>query len=73
MDDPAVVNSITDSNVGAVIVGFDIDFTYWKLLVVMSYVKNDSIEFIATDPDQVIYHNREVAMPGTDYCYNSDW
>ncbi|VVC32920.1 HAD-like domain,2-phosphoglycolate phosphatase, eukaryotic,HAD-superfamily hydrolase, subfamily IIA [Cinara cedri] len=56
-----------ESNVGAVLVGFDDYFSYPKLFKAASYLKDQNVLFLATNMDEVfpIASNSNIIMPAT--------
>lgn len=46
-----IENFVPDSDVGAVVVGFDDFFSYPKLVKAATYLKNPNVHFIGTNPD----------------------
>lgn len=46
-----IVNFKPDPDIGAVIVGFDIDFSYPKLIKAATYAANSNVHFIGANPD----------------------
>ncbi|XP_008548278.1 glycerol-3-phosphate phosphatase [Microplitis demolitor] len=54
-----------DSEVGAVVVGFDLHFNYLKLLKAASFLNNKDVEFIATNTDEQFPGDNNIIIPGT--------
>ena len=57
-------NITTDSEIGAVIVGFDIFVNYTKLARAHTFLSQNDVLFIATSPDST-YPTKNLNLPGT--------
>ncbi|KAF0992979.1 hypothetical protein HZS_321, partial [Henneguya salminicola] len=62
VDDEIIINQI--ENVGAVVVGLDPRFNYVKLTHAMNYLKEPTMEFIATNTDAGLPVSRGHCLPG---------
>lgn len=57
---------ILDTNIKAVVVGYDSHISYVKILKAASYLKDPSVPFIATNTDQSFPSlSRNITVPGT--------
>ncbi|CAD6208809.1 GSCOCG00003616001-RA-CDS [Cotesia congregata] len=54
-----------ESDIGAVVVGFDLHFNYLKVLKAATYLNNKDVEFIATNTDEQFPGINNMIIPGT--------
>ena len=59
-----MTGEILNSNVSAVVIGFDGGFNFWKLMFAASYVHDESIHFIGTNCDECFLRSG-IVLPGT--------
>ena len=56
--------SSTLLQVNAVVVGFDYDFSYMKLIKACSYLRNPRCHFVATNEDATLPNKSDIVFPG---------
>jgi len=64
INDPRLDGSMLDSDVSAVVVGFDGGINYWKLMLAASYASKPEVKFITTNTDACGLRSG-LRLPGT--------